>query len=226
MPEASVIRRMFEGVAPRYDFLNRVLSMGIDRGWRKRVVSLLDLEPDHLVLDLCCGTGDLALALAPHARTVACDFTWNMLTRARAKSRGARAPFAIASADALKLPFPHDCFDRATVAFGVRNLEDLSAGLREIRRVLKPSGRLAVLEFSHPDRVWLKGPYRIYLRWLLPAVGALFSAKGDAYRYLAESIQGFPEPDVLVELFERAGFREVRYVRLSFGIVAIHTGSK
>jgi demethylmenaquinone methyltransferase/2-methoxy-6-polyprenyl-1,4-benzoquinol methylase len=226
MPEASVIRRMFEGVAPRYDFLNRVLSMGIDRGWRERVVSLLDLEPDHLVLDLCCGTGDLALAIAPHARCVACDFTWNMLVRARAKSDKAAKPISLASADALELPFADDRFDRATVAFGVRNLEDLSAGLREIRRVLKPGGRLAVLEFSHPDRVWLKAPYRIYLRSVLPAIGALFSAKGDAYRYLGESIQGFPEPDVLVRLFEEAGFREPRYVRFSFGIVAIHTGSK
>jgi demethylmenaquinone methyltransferase / 2-methoxy-6-polyprenyl-1,4-benzoquinol methylase len=225
MPEATTIRRMFEAVAPRYDLLNRVLSLGIDREWRRRVVASLELLPEHRVLDLCCGTGDLALAIAPHARCIASDFTWNMLTRARAKSDAASARVSLAAADALSLPFGDDLFDRATVAFGVRNLEDIGRGLAEMRRVLKPGGRLAILEFSQPNRWWLKLPYRVYLDWLLPAVGGLVS-KREAYRYLAESIQGFPVPGVLVRLLEDAGFSEAGYVRLSGGIVAIHHARK
>lgn len=226
MPEATSIKRMFEGVAPRYDLLNRVLSLGIDRSWRERVVALLELEPELSVLDLCCGTGDLALAIAPHARCTGCDFTWNMLTRARAKSRETERPLALAAADALELPFGADRFDRATVAFGVRNLEDVPRGLREMRRVLRPGGRLAILEFSQPHRLWLKLPYRLYLDGLLPLVGGLLSRRGEAYRYLAESIQGFPRPEVLVTMLLEAGFRSARFERLSGGIVAIHLAEK
>jgi demethylmenaquinone methyltransferase/2-methoxy-6-polyprenyl-1,4-benzoquinol methylase len=226
MPEASAIRRMFEGVAPRYDFLNRVLSLGIDRGWRRRVVAELDLRPEHRVLDLCCGTGDLALEIAPRASCVACDFTWNMLTRARRKSVASSRSVAFAAADALRLPFADDRFDRVTVAFGVRNLENLSRGFQEIRRVLKPGGRLAVLEFSHPHRFWLAVPYRAYLDLLLPAIGGLLSSRGDAYRYLAESIRGFPDPETLVTGLAETGFRSPSYIRLSGGIVAIHTALK
>ncbi|MGH9318374.1 MAG: ubiquinone/menaquinone biosynthesis methyltransferase, partial [Vicinamibacteria bacterium] len=173
----------------------------------------------------CCGTGDLALEIARHARCTACDFTWNMLTRAHVKSERSRRPIELACADALELPFRDDRFDRATVAFGVRNLENMPSGLREIRRVLKPGGRLAILEFSQPSRWWLKLPYRIYLDVLLPAVGGLLSRK-EAYRYLAESIHGFPEPDVLVKLLREAGFSEPSYFRLSGGIVAVHLASK
>jgi demethylmenaquinone methyltransferase/2-methoxy-6-polyprenyl-1,4-benzoquinol methylase len=216
---------MFEGVAPRYDFLNRVLSLGIDRGWRRRVVESLELRPEHRVLDLCCGTGDLALEIARQAPVTACDFTWSMITRARAKSTSTGRNVAIACADTLNLPFAADVFDRATIAFGIRNLESMTEGLAEIRRVLKPGGRIAILEFSQPNRGWLKLPYRVYLDWLLPAVGGLLSRK-DAYRYLAESIQGFPVPEVLVRLLEEARFREPRYSRLSGGIVALHLASK
>jgi demethylmenaquinone methyltransferase/2-methoxy-6-polyprenyl-1,4-benzoquinol methylase len=225
MPEASAIKEMFEGVAPRYDFLNRVLSLGIDRGWRRRVVESLELRPEHRVLDLCCGTGDLALEIARQAPVTACDFTWSMITRARAKSTSTGRNVAIACADTLNLPFAADVFDRATIAFGIRNLESMTEGLAEIRRVLKPGGRIAILEFSQPNRGWLKLPYRVYLDWLLPAVGGLLSRK-DAYRYLAESIQGFPVPEVLVRLLEEARFREPRYSRLSGGIVALHLASK
>jgi demethylmenaquinone methyltransferase/2-methoxy-6-polyprenyl-1,4-benzoquinol methylase len=225
MPDASAIKEMFAGVAPRYDLLNRVLSLGIDRAWRRRVVASLELRPEHRVLDLCCGTGDLALEIARWSSCTACDFTWNMLTRARAKSRSAGRPVSLACADALELPFRDDLFDRATIAFGIRNLESMTAGLSEIRRVLKPGGRLAILEFSQPNRGWLKLPYRIYLDRLLPAVGGLLSRK-EAYRYLAESIQGFPVPEVLSELLAETGFVEPRYSRLSGGIVALHVATK
>jgi len=223
---ASSVRQMFEGVAPRYDLVNRILSLGIDRSWRRRVVEALGLGAEHVVLDLCCGTGDLALEIAGHARCVACDFTWNMLTRAQAKSANSETPLRLAAADALSLPFPDETFDATTVAFGLRNLADMDRGLREMRRVLRPGGTLAILEFSHPQSFWLRGPYRFYLNVILPRMGDLLSRKGEAYRYLAESIRGFPEPDTLVGMMGTAGLREVSYRRLTGGIVAIHRGTK
>lgn len=225
MPQASAVRQMFEGVAPRYDLLNRVLSLGIDRSWRHAVVASLNLRAEHVVLDLCCGTGDLALEIAEHSRCVACDFTWNMLTRARSKSVSAEVPIGIAAADTLSLPFADDTFDACTVAFGLRNLADMDRGLGEMRRVVKPGGTVAVLEFSHPQGL-LKMPYRFYLNVLLPRLGDLLSRKGEAYRYLAESITGFPEPDTLVEMMQAAGLGKTGYQRLTGGIVAIHTGTK
>lgn len=225
MPQASAVRQMFEGVAPRYDLLNRVLSLGIDRSWRRTVVESLALRTDQVALDLCCGTGDLALEIAGSARCVACDFTWNMLTRAQAKFERSGSSIKLAAADTLQLPFPDGAFDATTVAFGVRNLADMDAGLREMRRVLKPEGVLAILEFSHPQG-FLRMPYRFYLNVLLPRLGDLLSRRGEAYRYLAESIAGFPEPDTLVGMMESAGFRDCRYTRLTGGIVAVHTGRK
>lgn len=226
MPQASAVRQMFEGVAPRYDLLNRVLSLGIDRSWRRGVVASLGLGEGHVALDLCCGTGDLALEIAGKARCVACDFTWNMLIRAQSKSINAGASISLAAADTLSLPFPDDTFDAATVAFGLRNLADMDRGLREMRRVLKPGGKLAILEFSHPRGFLLRAPYRFYLNALLPRLGDLLSKKGDAYRYLAQSIMGFPEPDTLVDMMRAAGLNETRYERLTGGIVAIHSGVK
>ena len=225
-PQASSIRQMFEGVAPRYDLLNRVLSLGIDRSWRRRVVEALGLGTEHVALDLCCGTGDLALEIAGHARCVACDFTWNMLTRAQSKSRSSETPLGLAAADTLSLPFPDNTFDATTVAFGLRNLADMDKGLREMRRVLKPGGTLAILEFSHPQGIWLRAPYRFYLNVLLPRMGDLLSRKGEAYRYLAESIMGFPDPDTLVGMLGTAGLRDASYRRISGGIVAIHRATK
>ena len=222
MPEGSTIRRMFAGVAPRYDFLNHLLSLGIDRRWRREVVSQLNLESGDRVLDVCCGTGDLALEMAPHARCAACDFTWEMLTRAQQKAMQAEAPIRLAAADALHLPFPSATFDAATVGFGVRNLEDLSAGLRELHRVLRRDGVLAILEFSQPSHPLLRGPYRLYLHGLLPIIGRALSRRQGAYQYLADSIAGFPEPETLCQLLIDAGFRKASYRRLTGGIVAIH----
>ncbi len=222
MPEASTIRRMFAGVAPRYDLLNHVLSLGNDRGWRREVVSSLSLESGDRVLDVCCGTGDLALEIAPRARCAACDFTWEMLTRAQQKSTRAGTPIRLAAADALRLPFPSGAFDAATVGFGVRNLEDLGAGLRELRRVLRPGGVLAILEFSQPTHPLLRGLYRFYLHGLLPVIGRLLSKRQGAYRYLADSIAGFPDPETLCRFLVDAGFRDAGYRQLTGGIVAIH----
>ncbi len=210
---------MFSAVAPRYDRLNRVLSLGIDRSWRRKLVEDLQPRSTDRVLDLCCGTGELAIEIAPHAHCTGCDFTWEMLTRARSKSTA--VPWA--AADTLNLPFVSGTFDAATVAFGVRNLEDMAAGLREIRRVLRGGGVLAILEFSHPTPPMFRLPYRLYLRLLLPALGYLLSRRGGAYRYLADSIMGFPQPERLVEMLREAGFSEASFHHLSGGIVAIHT---
>jgi demethylmenaquinone methyltransferase/2-methoxy-6-polyprenyl-1,4-benzoquinol methylase len=226
MPQASMVRQMFEGVAPRYDLINRVLSLGIDRSWRRAVVDALHLSASDVALDLCCGTGDLALEITEQSECIACDFTWNMLTRAKSKSKATPSPLRLAAADTLSLPFRDNTFNAATIGFGIRNLADMDAGLREMRRVLRPGATLAVLEFSHPHRVWLSLPYRFYLKVLLPAMGDLLSRKGEAYRYLAESIIGFPEPDTLVTMMQTAGFHDASYQRLSGGIVAIHTATK
>ena len=226
MPEAKAVRHMFESVAPRYDLLNRVLSMGIDRSWRRHVVQSLDLRPEQTVLDLCCGTGDLALALAHHARTNACDFTWHMLEQASKKAAALKTQVGLIAADTLQLPFAPKSFDAATVAFGIRNLEDMGAGLHEIRRILKPNGILAILEFSHPNRWWMRLPYRFYLNVVLPRVGNYLSRKGEAYRYLADSIMGFPDPQALVAILEGTGYGNVTYERLSGGIVALHLARK
>jgi len=144
------------------------------------------------------------------------------LVRARAKAERSGLPLRLIGADALRLPFPDDAFDAATVAFGVRNLEDLGAGLREFRRVLRPGGCLAILEFSHPTHALLRFPYWIYLRGLLPLIGRLVSRRKGAYLYLAASIAGFPEPESLSRILESEGFREVRFRRLTGGIVAVH----
>lgn len=221
MPEAAAIRRMFAGVAPRYDFLNHFLSLGIDRRWRRAVAESLELAPSDRVLDLCCGTGDLGLETARFARSYGCDFTWEMLTRAKTKSS---ARLKLVAADVLRLPFLEGSFDAATIAFGVRNLEDMRAGLREFRRVLRGGGTLAVLEFSHPTHLLLRLPYALYLHGLLPLLGLAVSKRG-AYRYLADSIMRFPEPDAISSLLRDVGFTNVGFRRLTGGIVAIHRGT-
>jgi len=217
---------MFAGVAPRYDGLNHLLSLGIDRIWRREVASRLRLEPRDLVLDLCCGTGDLALEIASRARCIAVDFTWEMLTRAQSKSRRTAKHFALVGADALRLPFAAESFDAATVAFGIRNLANLGDGLTEIRRVLRPGGRLVILEFSRPTHPLARLPYAIYLHGLLPLIGRLVSRERGAYRYLAESIAGFPDPQSLLQTLQATGFGEASFRRLSAGIATIHSARK
>ena len=219
MPEAVRIRRMFSTVAPRYDQLNRVLSLGIDRAWRRTLAKSLAAKTTDRILDLCCGTGDLALELSLNAHCIGTDFTWEMLTCARRKSK--EVPWA--AADTLKLPFLSGTFDGATIAFGLRNLENMHEGLKEIKRVLRDDGVLAILEFSHPTNPMFRIIYQLYLKLFLPTLGYLLSQRGGAYRYLAESIIDFPKPEKVIEMLHEAGFSRTSFRHLSGGIVAIHT---
>ena len=218
------MRRLFTAIAPRYDFLNHLLSLNVDRAWRRAAVARLGWEarPDGVYLDLCAGTLDLAatLARAPgfRGRVVGADFVVPMLARGIRKAPRA-APVA---ADALELPFPDASFDGATVGFGVRNLADLEAGLVELRRVLRPEGRLAVLEITRP-RGLLAPFYRIWFDAIVPVLGKLLPG-GSAYTYLPASVKRFPGPENLAGRLRAAGFEDVRYRLFAGGIVALHTG--
>jgi demethylmenaquinone methyltransferase/2-methoxy-6-polyprenyl-1,4-benzoquinol methylase len=230
--KAAHVRRMFGEIAPKYDLLNHVLSLNVDRLWRRRAVRRLGWEraPGGTYLDNCSGTLDLALALAGrrgfHGRVVGSDFTWEMLERGVAAGKTAGRPVAPACADALGLPFPDAAFDGATVGFGVRNLADLDAGLREMARVLKPGARLVILEFTTPAWQPWRSMYLFYARRILPAIGALVSRNRAAYTYLPESVMEFPAPRELARKMEAAGFRGVAWDTLSGGIAAIHHGER
>lgn len=222
MPAAADIKRMFGDIAGRYDLLNRILSLGTDRSWRRRTCVALQIAPGEIAADLCCGTGDLALAMASRgAIVVAADFARPML--ARAAEKGVRRPV---EADCLHLPFPDGSFDVATVAFGVRNLSDLEAGLTEILRVLKPGGRAGILEFAHPSGPLFAPLYRAWLRWAVPVIGAAVSGRGSAYRYLSGSIREFPDQGEMERILEGAGYVAVRHVDFARGIAALYIGNK
>jgi demethylmenaquinone methyltransferase/2-methoxy-6-polyprenyl-1,4-benzoquinol methylase len=221
---AAWVRGMFARVARRYDVANHLLSFNIDRLWRARTVRRVRpmLErPDARVLDICCGTGDLTLALARECRTpvFGSDFCHPMLVAARRK--GAAGLF---EADALRLPLRDASLDLVTVAFGFRNLANYRAGLAEMRRVLRPAGMAAILEFSEPPNAGFAALYHFYSRRILPLIGGALSGSREAYTYLPESVRKFPSAEELAKEMRRAGFREVRYERFSGGIVALHLG--
>jgi demethylmenaquinone methyltransferase/2-methoxy-6-polyprenyl-1,4-benzoquinol methylase len=219
---------MFTAIAPRYDFLNHLLSLNVDRSWRRTAVARLGWEarPGGVYLDLCAGTLDLAAELArrPGFRgtVLGADFALPMLARGRNKA--ARA--VPVGADALALPFPDAAFDGALVGFGVRNLADLDAGLVEAARVLKPGARFVILEFATPRWAPLRAAYLFYFRHILPAVGRMVSKHRDAYTYLPESVLAFPEPEALARRFTAAGFHDVEFELLTGGICAIHRGTR
>ncbi|HLJ23116.1 MAG TPA: bifunctional demethylmenaquinone methyltransferase/2-methoxy-6-polyprenyl-1,4-benzoquinol methylase UbiE [Candidatus Acidoferrales bacterium] len=230
---AAHVREMFGRIAPRYDLLNHLLSLDIDKVWRRRVArecSAALRDPAARVLDLCCGTGDLALAFrreAPAgAEIVGSDFVPEMLVRAREKAAGMDARITFVEADALALPFSDEHFDLVSCSFGFRNLANYESGLREIFRVLKPGGTAAILEFAEPRGKLFGGLYRFYFRRVLPRLGALISGNGSAYTYLPSSVSKFPSPEALQELFERCGYKGVRFVRWTGGIVTLHLARK
>lgn len=222
----AYVREMFTAIAPRYDFLNHLLSLNIDRLWRRQAVAELGWErsPDGTFLDLCSGTMDLAAALGNRdgfaGRVIGADFVQPMLVRGKGKS----ARVTPVAADALEMPFPGGRFDGATVGFGVRNLANLDAGLREMARVLKPGARLVILEFTTPRFPPMRALYFAYFRHILPLVGRFFSKHASAYTYLRDSVLAFPEPEELARRMEAAGFRDVRWRRLTGGTCAWHVG--
>jgi demethylmenaquinone methyltransferase/2-methoxy-6-polyprenyl-1,4-benzoquinol methylase len=217
-PEA--ISAMFGRVAPRYDLLNHVLAAGNDLYWRWRLVRAVAAQKPARVLDLATGSGDVLLSLQRHRaysqHAAGADFCLPMLQRARAK----KAPNLLA-ADALRLPFPEGSYDAITIAFGLRNLADRPAGLREMRRLLRAGGRAYILEFSHPA-AWFAPLYFWYLRRVMPHYARLFTPEKGAYEYLGESIRAFPRQPELAEMLRTAGFRAVSWQNLTLGIVALH----
>jgi demethylmenaquinone methyltransferase/2-methoxy-6-polyprenyl-1,4-benzoquinol methylase len=219
---------MFGRVARRYDLLNHLLSANLDRGWRRAAARALPAGSPGPVLDLCGGTGDLSIELARSregATVLCCDFAHPMLLRAAHKfdRLGLAGRCVVLEADALRLPFGERTFAAVTVAFGVRNLEDMDAGFREMRRVLRPRGRLVVLEFSQPTGPLAARAYGLYLRHLLPRIGRRMSDDGDAYRYLATTIGGFPNPEHVARRIREAGFADCSHTTRAAGVVAIHT---
>jgi demethylmenaquinone methyltransferase/2-methoxy-6-polyprenyl-1,4-benzoquinol methylase len=211
---------MFDRIAPVYDAMNRVMTAGLDRRWRRLAVREV-VWPGDRVLDACCGTGDLAVeAERQGGRVVGLDFSERMLERARRKS----GAIEWVRGDALALPFEDGEFDAATVGFGVRNLADLEAGLRELARVLRPGGRLAVLEITRPTGI-LRPFFRLWFDVLVPLLGRVLPG-GQAYTYLPASVRRFPGPDDLSALLERAGFADVRHRLLGGGIVALHVSTR
>ncbi len=222
MLAATEVRSMFGAIAGRYDLLNRILSLGTDRRWRRRACVELAAAPGELAVDLCCGTGDLARELAGRGVTVmAADFSREMLSRAAAKG----VP-RLAEADCLRLPFREGAFDLVTVAFGARNLADMPAGLREMRRVLRPGGRLGILEFASPRGAIFGRLYLLYLRLAVPLIGAIVSGRRSAYAYLSTSIQEFPDQDQMKRIIEQAGFESVRHLDFARGIAALYIAGK
>ena len=225
------VKAMFGGIARRYDILNHVLSLNSDVSWRRQAAAELATDPAGRILDLCGGTGDLSIAAAgaqPQASIVCCDFAHPMLALAGPKfeRRGLADRCLRVEADGLRLPFASGSFDAVTVGFGVRNFVDLDAGLREILRVLRPGGKLVVLEFSTPSRGVLGRAYRVYLSRLLPRIGDSASGASGPYRYLARTISDFPDAPTLAGRIREAGFAAVGWNPLSLGIVCVHVAMK
>ena len=212
------VRSMFDRIAPVYDAMNRMMTAGLDQRWRRDAAEAV-VEPGDRVLDSCCGTGDLAIAAAvAGGQVTGLDFSRPMLERARDKA----PEIEWIEGDALALPFADGTFDAATVGFGARNLSELDKGLKELRRVLRPGGRLAILEITRP-RGLLAPFYRLWFDVLIPVAGKVLPG-GSAYTYLPASVRRFPDPQGLAELMDEAGFGEIRWRLFAGGIVALHTG--
>jgi demethylmenaquinone methyltransferase/2-methoxy-6-polyprenyl-1,4-benzoquinol methylase len=239
---AARVQQMFTRIAPRYDFLNHLLSFSLDHVWRSRTArKFLPIlrRPDARVLDICCGTGDLAFALdrarrsavgdskvAQRAPVIGSDFVEAMLERAREKAAKGSCAAAFAAADALNLPFSDGSFDLVTTAFGFRNLANYEDGLREFARVLKRGGEVGILEFTEPGSGPMAGIFRFYFRHVLPRIGGAISGNSEAYEYLPGSVAKFPAPRELAALLEKTGFADIGIASWNFGSVILHTARR
>jgi demethylmenaquinone methyltransferase/2-methoxy-6-polyprenyl-1,4-benzoquinol methylase len=226
---AGQVRGMFDRVAGVYDLMNSAMSAGLHHEWRERAVDRAEVGPGSDALDLACGTGDLAFALrrriGPDGRVVGSDFSEAMLEIARRKSGEQGLAVEFGWADVLDLPYGDESFDAVTIGFGARNLADLDKGLSEMARVLRPGGRLVILEITRPTREPLASFYGIWFDKLVPVLGNL-AGDPDAYSYLPESVRSFPEPEALAAKIDAAGFDEIRWLLLAGGIIAIHSATR
>jgi demethylmenaquinone methyltransferase/2-methoxy-6-polyprenyl-1,4-benzoquinol methylase len=226
---STEVRGMFDRIAGVYDLMNSAMTAGLHHEWRQRAVDRAEVGPGSNALDICCGTGDLALALrrriGPDGRVVGSDFSEPMLELARRKSGEQGLAVEFGWADALELPYGDAGFDAVTIGFGARNLSDLDKGLAEMARVLKPGGRAVILEITRPQREPLASFYGLWFDRLVPMLGSL-AGDPDAYSYLPESVRSFPEPRALAAKMDAAGFSDIRWLLLAGGIIAIHSATK
>jgi demethylmenaquinone methyltransferase / 2-methoxy-6-polyprenyl-1,4-benzoquinol methylase len=226
---SKAVREMFSGIAERYDLLNHLLSLNIDKRWRRKVrAEIADILADQnaAVLDVACGTGDLSIELKRGAEAIVhgTDFCRPMLAIAQQKSVDPAIPYI--EADAMELPFDDGAFDGVTIAFGLRNLPNVERGLAELFRIVKPGGKLVVLEFSRPVVPGFRQLFNFYFARVLPRIGGMVSGSRAAYTYLPDSVSKFPDQKTLAGLFTRIGFSDVKFTNLTGGIAAIHTGTK
>ncbi len=231
LKHARTVREMFSRISPKYDFLNHFLSINIDKGWRRLVgKKLKDIlgRKDAVVLDVACGTGDLSIELQTNAnaKIIGTDFCRPMLAFAAEKNVKENVSIPYIEADALSLPFADRSFDAVTIAFGLRNLANWEDGLSELLRILKPSGKLVVLEFSSPVIPGFRQIFQFYFKGVLPKIGGVFSGSRGAYEYLSESVSRFPDQKNLAKMMTDVGFSGVEYKNLTGGVAAIHTGTR
>lgn len=224
------VAKMFDNISHRYDFLNHFLSLGIDKGWRKKAIRQLEPLKPAMILDVATGTGDFAiqaLSLKPH-KVIGIDISEGMLAVGRKKiaDRQLTSQVELFSGDSENIPFGDNKFDAVTVAFGVRNFENLQRGLAEIYRVVKPGGMVVVLEFSRPRRFPFRQVYNFYFKFILPKIGRFISSDKAAYTYLPESVEAFPDGEDFLQCLSTVGFKNTKCRALTFGISSIYSGSK
>ncbi len=225
------VEQMFDSIAHSYDLLNHLLSMGIDKHWRRAAINSLKPFAPRKMLDVATGTGDFAIMSAKELRPeslLGVDLSEGMMNVARekVKKEGLEQTISFQQEDCMQLSFPDDSFDALTVAYGIRNFEDLDRGLREMRRVLKPSGRLVIIELTSPQRFPMKQLFWLYSHVLMPLVGKIVSHDSKAYTYLPATMEAFPQGEVMSEILKKAGFTDIRFKRFTFGLSTLYTAAK